>query len=155
MKVMAFDPGKLAVGWATADEQGVVRCGLVHDKTQTGLLRKLRDMNLDGATQGIPVVIEVPQIYREKHWRGDPNDLIDETIVVGALVLSTLDAEQRLVRPHTWKGNVPKKIHNRRVRERLSMAEAAVLETCGVAPSLAHNVLDAIGMCLWQLGRLR
>jgi len=154
MRVMAFDPGKLAVGWATADEKGIMRCGLVSDKTQPGLLRKLRDMQLGVATQGIRVVIEVPQVYRERNWRGDPNDLIDETIVVGALAVLTLDADQKLTRPHGWKGNVPKDIHNRRVKERMTLAEQSVLEECGVKASLAHNVVDAIGMCLWSLGRL-
>jgi hypothetical protein len=154
MKVMTFDPGKLSVGWATADENGIVRCGLVSDKTQPGLLRKLRDMQLDKATRGIKVFIEVPQIYRERDWRGDPNDLVDETITVGALAAFTLDAEQEFKRPHDWKGNVPKSIHNRRVKSRLTLAEAGVLANCGVIPSLAHNVVDAIGMCLWSLGRL-
>ena len=154
MRVMAFDPGKLSVGWATADEHGLARCGLVSDKTQPGLLLKLRSMQLDVATRGIRVVIEVPQVYRERHWRGDPNDLIDETITVGALVGWTLDAEQVLTRPHGWKGNVPKDVHNRRVRERLTMVEAGVLAGCGVKSSLAHNVVDAVGMTLWSLGRL-
>jgi hypothetical protein len=151
---MAFDPGKLSVGWATADEQGIARCGLVSDKTQSGLLRKLRDMQLPISTRGIKVFIEVPQIYRERHWRGDPNDLIDETITVGALAAFTLDAEQEFKRPHDWKGNVPKIIHNRRVKTRLTLAEAEVLANCGVIPSLSHNVVDACGMVLFCLGRL-
>jgi hypothetical protein len=112
-------------------------------------------MRLDQGTGGIKVIIEVPQIYRERNWRGDPNDLIDETITVGALVMSTLDAEQLLVRPHAWKGNVPKEIHNRRVRERLTDVEWHTVLDCGCPASLRHNVIDATGMCLWQLGRLK
>lgn len=152
---MAFDPGKLSVGWATADDEGLRRCGLVADKTQGNLLRKLCDMRLDIATRGIRVVIEVPQVYRERQWRGDPNDLIDETITVGALAAFTLDADQLFVRPHAWKGNVPKAIHNKHVKNRLTLAEASVLERCGASASLVHNVVDAIGMCLWQLGRMQ
>ena len=154
MRVMTFDPGKLSVGWATADETGIMRCGLVHDATQLGLLRKLRDMQLSTATKGIKVIIEKPQIYRERKWKGDPNDLIDETITVGALATLTLESDQRIVKPHDWKGNVPKDIHNRRVKKRLTPVEMTTLKKCGVAPSLAHNVVDACGMCLWSLGRL-
>jgi hypothetical protein len=146
MSVMAFDPGKRLVGWATADERGLVRCGLVHDETQTGLLKKLRGMCLETATRGIRVVIEVPQVYRERHWRGDPNDLIDETITVGALVAFTLDADQRLVRPHAWKGGVPKDVHNRRILMAMTPDETEVLEHCGVCSRLRHNVIDAIGL---------
>ena len=154
-EVMAFDPGKLSVGWATHDDTGLVRCGLVRDETQTGLLRKLRDMRLDLSTKGIKVIIEVPQVYRERNWRGDPNDLIDETITVGALVAYTLDSNQVLTRPHGWKGNVPKDVHNRRIRARLTFEETEVVRACGAPSSLLHNVIDACGMCLHSAGRLQ
>lgn len=48
-----------------------------------------------------------------------------------------------------WKGSVPKKIHNSRVLALLSDSERAIL------PSRDHNMIDAVGLGLWALGRMR
>lgn len=54
--------------------------------------------------------------------------------------------------PVQWKGSVPKEIHNARVLARLSDAELRAIPK--LPKSKLHNVIDAIGLGLWALGRM-
>ena len=58
------------------------------------------------------------------------------------------------VYPSTWKGNVPKGIHHRRVWDALTEDERTLLGP-PEGPSYDHNEYDAVGLGLWFLGRLR
>ena len=53
-----------------------------------------------------------------------------------------------LVKPAEWKGQVPKKIMNERVLSKLSAQERAIVKD-------NHNAIDAVGLGLHVLGRLR
>jgi len=57
--------------------------------------------------------------------------------------------------PHVWKGSVPKPIHNQRVLRTLSSDELARVPLRPRAKTPDHNCIDAIGIGLWKLGRLR
>ena len=58
--------------------------------------------------------------------------------------------------PHVWKSSVPKEIHHRRVRKELNDRELAILtELEKRYGKKAHNVRDAIGLGLFETGRLR
>lgn len=154
LRLLAFDPGKLSAGWSAFEEKRLARCGLLRAPTQRGLFEAIREWDLRTRTNGVDVWIERPQVYREAHWKGDPNDLIDVAIVVGALA-SQATGNVVLVRPHDWKGNVPKTIHNARIKRALDPAERDTLKACGAPAGLLHNVVDAVGLGLHALGRLR
>jgi len=57
--------------------------------------------------------------------------------------------------PTTWKGSVPKRIHNNRVLRCLTPAELARVPLRPRAKDYDHNCVDSIGMGLWKLGRMR
>jgi hypothetical protein len=59
--------------------------------------------------------------------------------------------ETALVAPRTWKGNIPKAIHNERVLGALTAAERATLPKRPRAKDFDHNMIDAVGIALWQL----
>ncbi len=59
-----------------------------------------------------------------------------------------------LVTPAQWKGAVPKEVHQPRILAALTAAEQGVLDAAKVAPTLKNNVVDAIGLGLWAVGRL-
>jgi hypothetical protein len=105
------------------------------------------------------VIVELPQVYRSGQSKGDPNDLIKVAREVGRW-------EERAARhgmpfetvlPNAWKGQVPKPIHHARAREMLSPHEVAVLdwELAHTPKTDAHNMMDAVALGLWKLGRLR
>jgi hypothetical protein len=118
-------------------------CGLTKDPQEIRFLPEFK------------VVIEKPVIYRPRLMKGDPNDLIVLALLAGRYQERALNdkATVELVTPHEWKGSVSKEISNRRVLKKLKSEELAVLNAVKCAESARHNVIDAIGIALWKLGR--
>jgi hypothetical protein len=102
-------------------------------------------------------VIEVPQVYRQEHSKGDPNDLIDLAVMVGkyALRAELVGFAVHLVRPRVWKGQLPKDVCWHRVRQTLNETELALVKDASrnIANTLVHNMHDAIGLATWFQGR--
>jgi hypothetical protein len=90
-------------------------------------------------------IIEYPRIYQRSV--GDPNDIRDLAYSVGKY--STIFTNTRLVEPREWKGQVPKKIHNARVLAAMTGEEKARMTYKN------HNVIDAIGIGLWFMRRMK
>jgi hypothetical protein len=101
------------------------------------------------------LVIEFPQAYRGGKSKGDPNGLLRLAHLVGQLNTA---GKAELVAPATWAGQVPKATSKAlagsspralRIRAALSEAERALVDwTC-------DDVIDAVGIGLWALGRLK
>ena len=93
------------------------------------------------------LVIELPQVYQHGRSKGDPNDLIRVAFYAGSCtrighgVLSTPT-------PAEWKGQTPKAICAERIKAVLAVHELVHLYKAD------HNVLDAVGIGLWALGRM-
>jgi hypothetical protein len=140
--VVAIDPGK-DLGWAFFADGVLFACGLAGEP---------RIEIFDGAEI---VVCEEPQIYRRARAR--PDDLIKLTRIVGRCeeLARACGATFNVVKPARWKGQVPKEICHRRLEAKLSKLERSVLEAdaAGVPARKRHNVLDAIGIGMWRLGR--
>jgi hypothetical protein len=100
-------------------------------------------------------VVELPQVYRRS--RADPDDLIRLAFAAG--MLASKYESCRTVRPHDWKGSVPKLasrawdryIVHQRTLEILSVEEQGIyLPALDRIPAyLRHNVCDAVGLGLW------
>lgn len=103
------------------------------------------------------VVIERPMIYPDQRlWKGDPDDIVRLAMTVGCLIN---DCERRgcrvsTCRPADWKGQLKKDPTEARVISKLSDDEAELVELPS-AESLEHNVIDAVGLGLWLVGRWR
>jgi len=144
--VLAFDPGK-TTGWARFFSTGKLR-----DAGAIGFQLLREKMAMEGYFGSLEVaVIEVPRWYPREH-KIDVNDLIDLAVMVGEIRAHFEDVE--LVFPRTWKGTVPKAIHNRRVLAALIDEERALLPRRPRAKDYDHNMVDAVGIGLWKLGRL-
>lgn len=99
------------------------------------------------------VLAERPVIYPGTRYR--TADIIDLAIGLGeALQAVSPIATRKLVPARTWKGTVPKAQMTARIRARLTPEEAAMLAALQVIKSKEHNVLDAIGLWMWSIGRL-
>jgi hypothetical protein len=99
-------------------------------------------------------VLELPQVYRTSRAPDvDPNDLIQLAAVVGDMAgaLRPHASAVHVFQPRTWKGQVPKDVHHRRVKAKLRPAELHSILL--PAQSLRHNVLDAIALGLFYLKR--
>lgn len=78
-------------------------------------------------------------------------DILDLAWAAGECSMH-FDSVQR-VKPGVWKGNVPKNIHQEWVKDTLNEQERAVL--AGLPKYKLVEILDAVGIALWRVGRLR
>lgn len=145
MRLLACDPGKHAVGLSVWDDGKLLYVEYCEFEDYRGLAAELLDMAPD------VVVCEVPQVYpgfREQ----DPNDLIEVSLVAG--VCLSCAVKSIVVRPHAWKGGVPKDIHNKRVLAKLDAAGRALVAAIKPA-SKRHNAIDGVGLGQWYLEKGR
>lgn len=140
-------PGK-NTGWANANDGLLVSCGLWNNDFAP-------DSKDWAPTEKI--VIEVPQInpndLKKPGASARINDLMQLAICAGQWKQAVHALETRIVHPHEWKGSVKKEIHNARVLEKMTTAERALLPK--LPASKLHNVIDAVGLFLWDTGRMR
>ncbi len=167
--ILAVDPSLACTGWAVFDNGQLSSAGIIPTKPRLSYRDRLHEVRkalpFSGGAPFDLLVLEWPQIYREKKQtkrdafgnarRTDPNDLLWVAAVAG-IVLTTVHATDVLMqRPGDWKGQVPKSIHNARVIARLSPPEREAFRRAGLPKSQEHNAIDAIGLGLTALGRMR
>jgi hypothetical protein len=140
--LVAIDPGEKA-GVAVFHEQRLVAVEFVVDAVGRGWCWK--------GPYGVPVVCEMPQKYVGSNI--DMQTLLTLSFSAGYLVSSVQPSELKLVFPREWKGQRPKEVDNPFTLRILSDQERHILEVSGIAKSQQHNVVDAIGIGLWALGR--
>lgn len=150
MKLLTFDPGRMT-GWARFVDNQLVEAGTMKPY-EHGVRAAFEDADVPDIAD--LVVIENPRWYPHK-TKGDVNELLDLAVLVGQLEGFFEKTKVELVSPRTWKGTVPKEIHNRRVLAALRPEELAVLPKRPRAKDYDHNMTDAVGLGLWKLGRMR
>lgn len=153
--VMAIDPGLRHVGAAVFEAGVLTRVALVRNPEQVKRGPEAWHSMASTVQAFAPVcsvlVTEFPQVYDPRHQKGDQGDLIEVAGVAGAIVGAMFERAGTVVGylPRTWKGQVPKDIHNKRILGKLSPAELEHLK--GIPLSLVHNVVDAVGIGLFFL----
>jgi len=100
-------------------------------------------------------IIEVPQVYQGQQQKGDQNDLIALAVMVGKYAECAKENRfvVKLVKPREWKGQLPKDVCWRRVRETLTPHELSQIPK--LPKTKAHNMHDAIGLGTWFQKRWR
>lgn len=139
MNLLAVDPGACA-GYAYFTNGTLFAAGLLPCELLPHVL-----------------VIEIPQIYTLRTSKADPNDIITLAVSAGE-VIGRVQARgcQRVirVRPHEWKGAIPKEVHHARLLKSLTPRERRIVEALKLPKSKVHNVWDAIGIGKWALERV-
>lgn len=163
--LLAIDPGKLECGWALFENGVLDKAGLarnpVHKPGAEGpdvwLETTKQILEEVSAERPDVLVMEIPQVYKQGQQKGDQKDLVELAGVDGCIRGLFCLADKCVVyRPAQWKGQTPKPIHNKRVMAKLTQAEIKTFEadTADVPRSLLHNVVDAVGIGLFYLGRM-
>lgn len=156
--IVSCDPGN-ATGLGVFSPQGVLINTLVLKKSPEMMHRFLVGvMNTYGPITDI--VTEVPQIYRARNSKGNPNDLIGLAVQCGwleGLAQCLYIPTVYLVRPREWKGQIPKEISRKRSQQQLSEHELERADSLlfKLAAGKQHNAWDAIGIGLWYCRKLR
>ena len=159
--LVSIDPGTEETGIALYREGKLVDVDVLRVKASAGN-REIRASSMGRLAvdrvrawkEPARVVLEYPQVY--KHGPGaevDPDDVLCLVLVLGH-IWGTFHAvngnKVELVRPATWKGQVPKRIMNNRIVGTLSPVEQQLVHD---KVRSNHNALDAVGIGLWALRR--
>lgn len=101
------------------------------------------------------LAIEIPQIYTQSKLKGDPNDLLKLTLVIGAVCgMLSPSVKISLYKPREWKGQTPKDVMIRRIQNKITEYERERVELPS-AKSYQHNVWDAVGIGLFHVRKSR
>ena len=97
--------------------------------------------------------IECPRVYSSS--KTPPNDLIKLAIKVGEWknCARLCGAEFHMVYPSEWKGQTPKEVTKKRMRERFKNIDD-IVHWSQIPPSKQHNVYDAIGIAAYGFDQL-
>ena len=145
--LVSVDPGKRDIWWAHFNAGGYLeKCGRLKVKSAHQVAQWFGHHYPQ-----LVLAIEKPMIRKGGRFgQARPSDIIDLAVSVGWVQAAPwLEVAEYL--PSTWKGNVPKDLHNRRTLAALSRSELAVLDSAKIPQSLQHNVVDACGIGLFHL----
>ncbi len=156
--IVSIDPGTKCAGYAvfaesdTESKPVMIRCGVFRGDDWIDTANHTPEFSeLD--KENLKLIIEDPRIYPVTNVR--PNDLMKLANSVGAIVAKVNAKFTKLVTPSRWKKSIPKTIHQKRILRCLSPEEKQILDNCLCPKSLQHNVVDAIGIGLWHVGRMK
>lgn len=153
----AFVSGALHAAWRFAPELGSI--AIREDPLGVGerwrvIAREVADQAFGRGYGGV-LVWERPQIYRASKSKGDPNDLIGLAAIGNGVAADARWQGVLAPTPAQWTGQVKKATkgsawkspRGMRIRSRLAPDELALVPD-------QHDVVDAVGLGLWALGRL-
>lgn len=156
--LLAVDPGLRGVGLAYFTDGTLTYANYVRNPVTEGdgptawfgLGDAVYHLMKDLAYRVDVYVTECPQVYRRS--AGDPNDLLQLSAVAAACGASF--PLQRAVgyKPRQWKGTVSKLHHQPRVLAQLSEVELQAIHE--KRKTYRHNVIDAVGLGLYELERM-
>lgn len=170
--VLSIDPGLRVVGCAVFVDNRLVACDVVECDYGYGVEQRIEmarairtwyvAAHLDELGEPTDVVIEEMQVRRgndaqRNKRRGDVDaDLIKLSHVTGA-AWREFDESNAIAAPAgTWTKGRNKQVNHRRILKRLDPPEERALEA-GLADAMKDNhkeILDAVGIGLWHIGRL-
>ena len=129
-------------------DPGVQACGVAywHD----GRLHAVEFRSAPLEATDVATVVEHMVVYPGGRFA---QDLIDVAFAAGRMTSAC--STVRKVTAREWKGQIPRNIEQLRTTAKLTAEEMAVYtrDTASVKPYLRHNVISAIGIGLWSLGR--
>lgn len=171
--LLAVDPGIRGCGVALFKDSALIACAYAKNPVKSGsdfdavisLAKEVygwwNERLFDfyrGGELDLRLVLEWPRVYTASKSKGDNNDLMP-LVAVDAAVVALFGVPARRVYPRDWKSTLSKEQTQARVESRLrpmgggSGEWSAYCEGTDAARSLAHNVVDAVGIGLHALGR--
>jgi hypothetical protein len=150
----AVDPG--CHGFATAFFKNGVLIAVNYRTLDGSLDEKIKALPEFITAEGYDLVCERPITYSGRSARGDTNDLLDLSILIGAYAAKSQWKSIKFVKPYEWKGSLRKATTKRLCLQELSNEEKDILQRgLNEAPRKRElDLMDSVGIGLAQLGRL-
>lgn len=150
---ISIDPGHAksnGTGWAFFSNGELLQAGLA-DSDEPDFVLRCKEIVAQIPYPQVPRVVERMRVYPGPQQKGDQNDLLDLSILVGIIIANTPIVE--LYPARSWKGQVDKKIMQARIEKRLTSAEQARLPKMRSKDKYG-SLLEGIGLGLWIAKRL-
>jgi hypothetical protein len=153
--ILSIDPGA-CTGWALFGQK-MTFAGLQRGLLWCGVWDPTLPFPWTDAGVLVEAIIERPW-HRPGDRRSIPNDEIMLALragEIGGRVREAYGCPVRYVTPHEWKGSVPKHIHHARLLAKLDECERIIVDAARerIAKSKQHNLLDAVGLGTFGVGR--
>lgn len=155
MDLVSIDPGLRAAGWAHFDDKRLVACGCSFADVGNGP-RQWRAMANELRTVSGCETLVIERMEPRTSMSAAFDALVELTIISGMLADSH-EGELVFLRPSIWTGKFDKTVNHHRIRKRLTQAEEDLVDAVlvGIPPDNHKEVLDAVGIGLYQVRRLR
>lgn len=140
---IAVDPAARGFAWARYVRGRLTACGSATVKDLPVLFQDI----------GAEWIIETPQNYGTFGVAHRDLDRLRETVRKIEAYAGSTGCSVQFTKPFSWKGNVPKGVHHRRVFVVLTEGEQGVAGPAE-GPKYDHNVYDAVALGLWASGRV-
>ena len=152
--ILCIDPGSKKAGVALFEDSGTLMTAWLAEgddwrDTADDVMRQLPV----SAVKVRHVVIEKMQIY-EGTPTAQANACILLSLMAGRVTGMFGASKTHEYLPKTWKGQVPKAIHHKRIEQKLTMFEFARIEFPKTKLG-HHDIWDAIGIGLYHLRKKR
>lgn len=125
-------------------------CRLVREREIWEWQSQIYNLCLTYQVDVTKTVVETPIVRSNQGTKVDPNKLIKLGVSAGRLVPAFSGTVQTII-PNQWKGTLPDEVLYARIMMALTETEKALIPD--LAEGLLHNVLDAIGIGINELGR--
>jgi hypothetical protein len=150
IELVTCDPGKDATGLAAFDVHGrLVKAELWRPDDNWDDVTSDRLKAFCGTAARF--IVELPKGRGSKDVK-KINSLIQLAFFAG-LFAGSSGCTVGWLHPHEWKGQRPKEVDNRYTLSILSEEEREMVKRVKCPESLRHNMIDAIGIGLWKVGR--
>ncbi len=151
--LLSLDSGSQAAGLAAFEDSELVWAGLVRGDGYVACGQRAAELLFERFPREVladaQCAFEVMQVYRQKS--PNPNDLIPPTLMAGYFFGQLGLTNVKQYQPHEWKGQIDKKLVEKRVKSKLSADELGRIDLPPKVKSLHHNIFEAVGIGLHHL----
>jgi len=139
MEILGIDPGLRCCGLALYNS-GIISTKSIRSSMGNSLSNRVSYITSESVAFAKSVdllILEHMRVYPMQ--KGDPNDLIDISILVGSLMATIQHKECILASARQWKGQTPKNVSHKRIESRLGYDIS----------DISSDARDAIGLMFY------
>lgn len=159
--LVSLDPGLRHAGVAVFKNEWLHQCTLISNPEVTVRGPPAWETMADEMTRYLSqfefwpnctFVGEMPQIYRNAYY--NPDDILQLAACLATCSYQCKGPKYTYL-PRQWKGKLVKEKHHKLIEYSMMRDEMELYEKLKAPATLKHNVMDAIGVGLYHLLRLR
>ena len=148
--VLSVDPGKADSGVALFYKGELINAQLIKGEDPFHVVRNIAEFVADCDIHFIAV--EGQRVYPGPS-KGDPNDLFPLAQVVGGVLAAVPHQRHQIILPQEWTKRVPKDVRVKKFLSSMTENEARIVSEIKCIKSKQHNVIDAVCMGKYAIGK--